>query len=122
MEQDGMLRNFPVNYQKSYDLGLGIPKLKFSGFREKRCMLQGEESGKERNGIGNFILFESIPGFSNHQMKYSYWLAVAFQKKTHNKTTNSNNKLQIPTTNNKLQQQTTNSLLTTNHITIGSTY
>ena len=50
MERDGTLRNFPV-MNKSFDLGLGISKSKFLGFRGGTIWLQGKESGKEQDGL-----------------------------------------------------------------------
>ena len=41
MGQNGTLRNFLVISKKSVDLGLGIPKSKFLGFRERYSMASG---------------------------------------------------------------------------------
>ena len=44
-----------VNLPKFFDLGLGIPKLKFLGLGQGTVWLWGKESGKERNGIVRFV-------------------------------------------------------------------
>ena len=59
MERKGTLRNFPVIYLNFFDLGLGIPKSKFLGLGQGTVWLQGEESGKERNGIVRSVPFRS---------------------------------------------------------------
>ena len=45
---------------KFFDLGLGIPKLKFWGLGQGTVWLQGEESGKEQNGIVHSIPFRVL--------------------------------------------------------------
>ena len=59
MEQNITLCNFPVIKQKKFDLGLGIPKSKFLGFREGYSMASGR---RVRKRVGWNSLFRSIPG------------------------------------------------------------
>ena len=59
MEQNGKgtLRNFPVINKKSFALGLGISKSKLLG--RGTVWVQGEESGKEWDGIVRSAPFRS---------------------------------------------------------------
>ena len=62
MERNGTERS--VNFRlltKSFDLGLGIPKSKFLGFRERYCMASGRRIRKKRDGIVRSVPFRSIP-------------------------------------------------------------
>ena len=58
MEWNGTLRNFPVNNNKGFDLGLGIPKSKFLGFRESDCTASEQKVHKRMEWNS---LFCSIP-------------------------------------------------------------
>ena len=63
-EWNGTERNAPYfsgYLLKFFDLGLGIPKSKFLGLGQGTVRLQGEKSGKERNGIVRSVPFRSIP-------------------------------------------------------------
>ena len=69
MEQNGMERSVIFRLlAKSLDLGLGIPKSKFLGFRERYCMASGRRIRKRTGWNSPFrsVPFHSIPGFSNH--------------------------------------------------------
>ena len=61
MEWNRTFRNFTVILFKFFYFGLGILKSKFLGLQKGTVCFQGEESGKEWNG-----LVHSVPGFSSH--------------------------------------------------------